>query len=505
MWSWKHRALSHHGVSDDEDGCIIEARISKKKAAQLAEDALHVAQRSIVANMRFMDPATFSLKHEALPGASTPLIASDEFVPPAGFSTDGTKLYYDIFGILSRCRHSVTLLTHDYMHVLLHCIFRHYYLHGPVRRRYWDIAVDVAVEELIASFHHPCFETPDSHEKRRMLEKLRRRFGRLSAVRLYRELEACPPNRKLLDQMEDTFFVDDHDEWYSKHYVASETAGDTSDGDGDDEDVDSQHDGQNPDNMVLGGDVATMDFGAQLDADEDWEKIADMVRTFLEMPSDGRSSEAGCLLEELRETHRRPVDYTTFLKKFASRRETMVVDEGTFDYIFYTYGMQLYGDMPLIEPLEYGDDTLISDLVIAIDTSGSTEGELVRSFIRKTFEILSNKSMFKRRFNVRIIQCDAAIQEVQTLHDQSEADAYLRDFTIKGMGGTDFRPVFEYVNALLQANEFDDLRGLLYFTDGRGVFPRVKPPYDTAFVFTEDVDWNLRIPPWAMRADFTNH
>ena len=35
----------------------------------------------------------------------------------------------------------------------------------------------------------------------------------------------------------------------------------------------------------------------------------------------------------------------------------------------------------------------------------------------------------------------------------------------------------------LEKKEIQNLKGLLYFTDGDGIFPRKKPAYETAFVF----------------------
>lgn len=47
--------------------------------------------------------------------------------------------------------------------------------------------------------------------------------------------------------------------------------------------------------------------------------------------------------------------------------------------------------------------------------------------------------------------------------------------------------------------KFSKLRGLLYFTDGRGIFPVQMPPYDTAFVFMEDNYTDVDVPPWAIK------
>ena len=70
---------------------------------------------------------------------------------------------------------------------------------------------------------------------------------------------------------------------------------------------------------------------------------------------------------------------------------------------------------------------------------------------------------------------------------------------IKGLGGTDFRPAFEYVEQLKRDKEFNNLKGLIYFTDGYGEFPARKPSYETAFVFVDDDYNNPDVPPWAIK------
>ena len=42
---------------------------------------------------------------------------------------------------------------------------------------------------------------------------------------------------------------------------------------------------------------------------------------------------------------------------------------------------------------------------------------------------------------------------------------YLENPVIKGLGGTDFRPVFAYVDEALAAGELNDLGGLVYFRE----------------------------------------
>ena len=155
--------------------------------------------------------------------------------------------------------------------------------------------------------------------------------------------------------------------------------------------------------------------------------------------------------------------------------------------------------MPLIEPLEYKEVKRIKEFVIAIDTSGSTSGELVQTFLQKTYNILKSTESFFTKINLHIIQCDADIQEDVKITSQEEFDKYINTMKIRGLGGTDFKPVFTYVDELIKNKEFSNLKGLIYFTDGFGDFPGRKPDYETAFVFIDDDYNNYDVPPWAIK------
>jgi len=74
---------------------------------------------------------------------------------------------------------------------------------------------------------------------------------------------------------------------------------------------------------------------------------------------------------------------------------------------------------------------------------------------------------------------------------------------LRGFGGTDFRPVFAYVDRLLEEKKLTNLNGLLYFTDGVGTYPEKSPAYKTAFIFNRDDHISPHVPSWAIRAVLT--
>ena len=211
--------------------------------------------------------------------------------------------------------------------------------------------------------------------------------------------------------------------------------------------------------------------------------------------SKGNSS--GELSEELTIRNTGTYDFTHFLRQFARQGEEIKTDIESFDYIPYLYGLEHYGNIPLIEHLEYQEVNRLEELVIAIDTSGSCSLDTVRKFMEETYSILSNHENFFRKMNVYVIQCDSFIQDMAHITSEQDWQDYLKNLTIHGRGGTDFRPVFEYVEELRAKKELKDLKGLLYFTDGDGIYPEIPTDYKTAFVFYKEKEQHQKVPAWA--------
>ena len=212
--------------------------------------------------------------------------------------------------------------------------------------------------------------------------------------------------------------------------------------------------------------------------------------------SKGNSS--GELSEELTIRNTGTYDFTHFLRQFARQGEEIKTDIESFDYIPYLYGLEHYGNIPLIEHLEYQEVNRLEELVIAIDTSGSCSLAIVRKFMEETYSILSNHENFFRKMNVYVIQCDSFIQDMAHITSEQDWQDYLKNLTIHGRGGTDFRPVFEYVEELRAKKELKDLKGLLYFTDGDGIYPEIPTDYKTAFVFYKEKEQHQKVPAWAV-------
>ncbi|MFK5938427.1 MAG: VWA-like domain-containing protein [Sulfurimonas sp.] len=107
-------------------------------------------------------------------------------------------------------------------------------------------------------------------------------------------------------------------------------------------------------------------------------------------------------------------------------------------------------------------------LVIAVDSSGSVDEELLNTFLGEVNFLMS----LVQNYQIELFVCDDKIHSHQTFYSGDNLDVEL-----KGGGGTDFRPVFDFVK-----ENFDDVKLLLYFTDLEGIFPNEFPSYEVKWV-----------------------
>ena len=424
----------------------------KKDFSAIGQDILFAARNELYLNLPYLDVALCSLRFQ--PGGGVTL----------SLATDGETLYYDGSFLAERYLRSRTAVNRAYLHVLLHCMLRHIFKKRGKVPELWDLACDAAVESILDELEYACLTEGTVPMKQKFYGQCRRDMPVLTAEGIYRRLLRISLPDYELAQLQRAFLVDDHGLW-------------------DPEKREDQEQRQQQ--------------------DQKWRDLSGKTRTGLETVLAGQAAGGEAVLEQIQVATRDDVDYRAFLRRFAVPREVMAVDGDAFDYIFYTYGLQLYGNMPLVEPPETKEEKRIEDFVIAVDTSMSTSGALVRRFLACTYAILRSTATFTRKVNIRILQCDDQIRSDTVLHDLEDLKDYMEHFTLAGGSATDFRPVFQHVERLRAEGAFTSLRGLIYFTDGMGIYPQKRPPYETAFVLLEEPPLSVKMPPWAIRLVLT--
>lgn len=415
--------------------------MSKEQIHSLAKEILALSHDEILMDLRFLDVALFSLKVELKENmGANPLIPGTLTIDP-----EYLLLHY---------KREKNYGTHLYLHSLLHHVFLHCIDADRYEENLWNLATDIAVENTILELGISGTRVEKEDALRSKLRVLKKQIPVFTAQKLYQYFKIYEPSKDAFSEWKELTHYDEH-----LFYGAKEA-------------------------LEING--------------EEWKKIAERVKADLNSFSKNATG-ADAMMENVKASTREKLNYSAFLQSFMVKGEVPKLDLDNFDYIYYTYGLKLYENMPLIEPLEYKEDHKIKDFVIAIDTSASCRGKLVEAFLRKTVSIMQNQESFFSEVNIHIIQCDHEVRMDTKITDLSELDTFLQNAKLIGFGSTDFRPVFDYVEELKEQKEFDELKGLIYFTDGYGIFPGTMPDYEVAFVFMGEDEHAPKVPPWAIK------
>lgn len=124
------------------------------------------------------------------------------------------------------------------------------------------------------------------------------------------------------------------------------------------------------------------------------------------------------------------------------------------------------------------------DVVAAIDTSGSISDEELRAFVG---ELDALKGQVRAK--VTLLACDNHVAE-NAPWEFEPWDTMQLPSGLEGGGGTDFRPVFDWVET---ENRSPNL--LVYFTDAEGDFPKQPPGYPVIWLVKGKgaVPWGERV------------
>lgn len=540
---------------------IADRKLARREMEdKLAAEVIEECRSQLMLKFRFLDLALWRMELSPL--------RADMRYPMA---TDGRQVYFDPPRVLARFNASFAEEVRDYLHMTMHCIFRHPFDEDHPAKEAWWLTCDIITESAVLDMCGDRFACEGDKERRQYVDELVMEVGTLTPGKLYSFLKmavSAPAGtvyrgfgESKIRDLHALFERDNHESWpgnateddqtISEPGEAEELGQDEGDDSnslessgnvmdelsdelkeqvertlnarrpqddaGSDVDADDDSDEARTQGEEVSQEAGDDDSGGQesapqedarteqerqedIQAEKDWEELAKQIEMDIQTFNSEWGDEAGSLIASLRIANRKKYDYTAFLRQFMQTNEEMKVNQDEFDYIYYTFGMEMYGNMPFIEPLEYKEDHKMRDLVIAIDTSESVSGPLVKRFLEHTFAILKQFESFTQKVRIYIVQCDSKVQAVQYISDLKQVDELMENFHIRGFGGTDFRPTFSYVQTLRDSGALRDLKGLIYFTDGLGQFPDKTPDYETAFVFLDDGDRALPpVPPWAIK------
>nr|WP_297173294.1 VWA-like domain-containing protein [uncultured Agathobaculum sp.] len=410
----------------------------------IGREILTAARTELYMHMPFLDLALSALT------------ITDQDYDTATLATDARHLYFSGAWLAQQLEQARAQVNRAYLHTVFHCLLRH-----PAKTRgrdlpLWDLACDIAVESMLDALDYRCVQADKPSIRRQNAYRgLRQSMPVLTAEAIYRQFRRERLSAYDCATLARVFYIDDHSLWPA-----------------------SNEDEQ----------------------DRQWQRTASQTQTAMETVFSNQSTGGEAVREQLAVAAQPTTDYRAFLRRFAALREEVAIDADAFDYGYYAYGLRHYGNLPLIEPLETREVRKIEDFVIAIDTSMSTSGELVRQFLSYTYSLLTDSESFFRHINLRILQCDDQLRSDKRITSARDLRAYMDRFELIGQSATDFRPVFEHVDKLVAEGAFHHLRGMIYFTDGLGIYPQKPPKYDAAFVMLEGDAHPENVPPWGIRA-----
>lgn len=378
---------------------------------------------------------------------------------PGPLWTDGTTLFYHPETVARTYLEKKKAIAEQLLHILAHGLLGHYGKRKGQSALVFDAAADLKatdfIDRLVNGYLHPKQWEPET-------KKLFKAQRESSLEQLYMAPSTSEEAKNLVLGAQ-PLRVDDHQYW------------------------------DKPQGRKGGNGAG----GNAVDMRELWETAQQQVASGLN--GKGKGDLAGEMSEVYREAEESGVSYSEFLRRFMDIRERVEIDPDSIDRILYHVGLDLTGDVPLVEPEEVREDAGVLNLAVALDTSGSCQGDVMRQFLGELLAILRDSG--GPRVEITLIQCDAEIQHVGVLTREDDADKIMEGFQTYGCGGTDFRPVFDYVTRSREDMEDGKMfRGLLYLSDGCGDFPDSAPDYPVAFLFPREEEncffWGGGIPDW---------
>ena len=227
--------------------------------------------------------------------------------------------------------------------------------------------------------------------------------------------------------------------------------------DGNQQDGDSSGGGEQGQQIVTAkncnGNIKDHDWEAGNDAEDAAAAVKEFVNASVGMMNEeSRGLMPGYFMSQVEKINEPPVlSWQKILKKYvgtitANKRKTRT---------------RLNRRQPERFDLSGTMDDKVLKIVVAIDTSGSVDDDMIAKIFNEIFAILA-----KRKHDITVIECDAEVRRVYKA--RTPADIKLK---VAGRGGTWFSPAIEYIN---NDKYFRDAL-LIYFTDGYGESEIPKP------------------------------
>ena len=262
-------------MTKNKEGKMAE-NIEKYKS--LSKDIMTLSRNTVLVNLRFMDMALAEL-------VTVPSFEENRI------ATDGVHFIYNPMYILKSYAKDKYLINRNYLHVLLHCLYRHNFISSIRNQKVWDLACDIAVENNINELRMISFETPCKSNQNKAIDELKKNIKILTAEKIYKYYLENGFSDAKCEKIREDFYADSHDIWYN--------SGETAEGE-DGEFNDNSNPGANSNSNSQN----TLGTGERQLQAERWKEISERVEKDLETFSKQKGDAAGSLIQNLGEVNR---------------------------------------------------------------------------------------------------------------------------------------------------------------------------------------------------------
>ena len=165
-----------------------------ERASVLAQEVIALAQSTLMVHLRFLDRALACLKpvsHKQL-----------------WLASDGLHLYYEPWYVLGKYKWEQNAINRALLHTLLHCVFRHGFIGKEIDRPRWDLACDIAVENVITELGLKAVTTNRERQQAQYIAAIKKELKHVTAEKIYSYLRQSLSDPKKVAEIRGLFYAD---------------------------------------------------------------------------------------------------------------------------------------------------------------------------------------------------------------------------------------------------------------------------------------------------------
>lgn len=181
---------------------------------KLAKDVLILSRNTLLVNLRFLDAA----------------LSQFEFFPieESTLLTDGKHILYNPRHILECYKTAKEIPVRDYLHIVMHCVFRHMYMDPKLNRPYWDLACDIAVENVITELGLKAVTASRERQQAQYIAAIKQELKHVTAEKIYSYLRQTMPDPNIIAEIRGLFSPSMHRIrrwWRTVSFIPADTSG----------------------------------------------------------------------------------------------------------------------------------------------------------------------------------------------------------------------------------------------------------------------------------------